>query len=66
MRKGISPYSGDTFHETPLALLVADYLVKLPDLCVSLVFIVCDLLTALVLAFGVEEARKFYVIKYAN
>lgn len=61
MRKGISPYTGDTFHETPVALLIADYLVKLPELLICLVFILCDLLTAVALASGVEEAKRFYV-----
>ncbi|XP_021961854.1 phosphatidylinositol glycan anchor biosynthesis class U protein [Folsomia candida] len=63
MRKGISPYTGDTFHETPVALLIADYLVKLPELLICLVFILCDLLTAVALASGVEEAKRFYFIK---
>jgi cell division protein FtsL len=61
MRKGITPYSGDTFHETPLSLVVADQLVKCPDLVVFLFFILCDVLTAVVLATAVEEARRFYV-----
>jgi len=61
MRKNISPYSGDTFHETPLSLVVADQLVKCPQIVVFLIFILIDVLTAFILAFAVEEARRFYV-----
>lgn len=61
--KSISPYTGDTYHETPITLVLAEYLDGLPDVFQFLVFILCDILTAVILALAVEEARKFYVRK---
>lgn len=62
MRKGINPYSGDSFHETPLTLWFVDYLVTpLPQVWISGVFILCDLITALLLALMVEQVKGFYV-----
>lgn len=59
--KQISPYAGDTYHETPITLLLAELLGGLPEMGLFLVFIICDILTAVILAFAVEEARSFYV-----
>ena len=56
MRNNVSPYEGDTFHETPLSLVAADFLSKLPACYLFLVFVLCDLLTAIILAFVVQEA----------
>lgn len=64
--KNINPYVGDTYHETPITLLLAELLGGLPDMGLYLVFILCDVLTAVVLALAVEEARSFYVSRIFN
>ncbi|XP_050521926.1 phosphatidylinositol glycan anchor biosynthesis class U protein [Daktulosphaira vitifoliae] len=48
--QNINPYDGDLFHETPLALIFFSFLTsKLSQFYISLIFIVCDLLTAFIL-----------------
>jgi len=50
--ENINPYDGDLFHETPLALVFFSHLTStLSEFYVSLVFIVCDLFTAIILYY---------------
>ncbi|KZS16662.1 phosphatidylinositol glycan anchor biosynthesis class U protein [Daphnia magna] len=44
-----SPYEGDVFHETPTGLLFYTYLLKLNCNVLQAVFILCDVITAIVL-----------------
>ncbi|GIY79784.1 phosphatidylinositol glycan anchor biosynthesis class U protein [Caerostris darwini] len=54
-RQGTNPYDSDIFHESPLGLITYDYLLShFPD-WLPLVFAICDLLTATVLAFVAEQ-----------
>ena len=45
-----SAYEGDVFHETPLALIVYSYITNLNTFALYFLFILTDVLTALVLA----------------
>lgn len=57
-----SPYDGDIFHEPPLSLMVYDYFTKAFDeQCLPLLFIACDLLTALLLALGAKKCGSYMV-----
>ncbi|KAE9543022.1 hypothetical protein AGLY_002933 [Aphis glycines] len=50
--ENLNPYDGDLFHETPLALVFFSNLTStFSDFYVSLVFIMCDLMTAFVLYY---------------
>ncbi|GIX97223.1 phosphatidylinositol glycan anchor biosynthesis class U protein [Caerostris extrusa] len=54
-RQGTNPYDSDIFHESPLGLATYNYLLThFPD-WLPLVFAICDLLTATVLAFVAEQ-----------
>jgi hypothetical protein len=66
LKRNISPYDGDTFHETPLMLLAADLLSQLPSTLLYIVFILSDVITAVTLAFSVEKAKNFYVSNTAT
>ncbi|XP_050716806.1 phosphatidylinositol glycan anchor biosynthesis class U protein-like isoform X1 [Eriocheir sinensis] len=48
--QGIPVYSGGVFHETPLCLLVSNFLIRTWQSYLPLVFVACDLLTAACLA----------------
>ena len=52
-----SPYEGDVFHETPIALEFYSFLASLPLFILRASFIVTDILTALVMA---RAAGIFY------
>ncbi|XP_071501031.1 phosphatidylinositol glycan anchor biosynthesis class U protein-like [Diadema antillarum] len=56
---GISPYAGDTFHETPLLLYSFHYLRSISPSLVPLVFVIADLLTAWTLRSAAQIAIKF-------
>lgn len=61
--KNINPYDGDLFHETPLALVFFSHMTStLSDLCVTFVFIACDLFTAVVLYY----TSKIYIQNLVN
>jgi phosphatidylinositol glycan class U len=60
-KNNLSPYDGDTFHETPLALLVSEYLVKFPPSLLFALFIASDLLTAVILVLVVKESLRSYL-----
>ncbi|XP_050441765.1 phosphatidylinositol glycan anchor biosynthesis class U protein [Adelges cooleyi] len=50
--QNINPYDGDLFHETPLVLIFFSYLTStLSELHIYLVFIVCDVITAIILYY---------------
>lgn len=48
-RYGISPYAGDIFHETPLALYVCDFLInRIPEF-IGIIYVIVDILTGITL-----------------
>ncbi|RWS28471.1 phosphatidylinositol glycan anchor biosynthesis class U protein-like protein [Leptotrombidium deliense] len=49
LRKGISPYSGDTFHETPIFLLFYSMLNELNEISINILYVMCDTATAVCL-----------------
>ncbi|RWS15875.1 phosphatidylinositol glycan anchor biosynthesis class U protein-like protein [Dinothrombium tinctorium] len=52
LKKGISPYEGDTFHETPIFLYFYSFLI---DHCfdwIPVIFVLCDVFTALSLGIS--------------
>ncbi|XP_053309770.1 phosphatidylinositol glycan anchor biosynthesis class U protein [Spea bombifrons] len=51
---GVSPYSGDVFHETPLIIYLFHFLVDY----VEIVFMITDALTAVALYLAVQEYNK--------
>ncbi|XP_053569370.1 phosphatidylinositol glycan anchor biosynthesis class U protein [Bombina bombina] len=51
---GVSPYSGDVFHETPLTVYLFHFLVDY----VEFVFMITDALTAVALYLAVQEYNK--------
>ncbi|MEE6522827.1 hypothetical protein FKM82_021446, partial [Ascaphus truei] len=51
---GVSPYSGDVFHETPLTLYLFHFLVEYAEI----VFMITDALTAVALYLAVQEFNK--------
>ncbi|BES97984.1 unnamed protein product [Nesidiocoris tenuis] len=71
-RHGISPYAGDIFHETPLALVLCDFMIRrLPDF-IGVVYVAVDVLAGLTLYFTaksymkeLERAQKREKKKYA-
>jgi len=63
MNRNITPYQGDTLHETPLTLVLASYLTQLPEIFLYSFSVLCDVLTALILAKSVQKAKSFYVRK---
>lgn len=50
IQHGISPYSGDTFHESPLFLAFYTQLCRLPVHWIDLFFITVDVMTAILLS----------------
>lgn len=55
-QEGINPYDGDIFHETPLALVIFDHMLRTIPRYIGLVFIFTDLLTSYLLFL---TARNF-------
>ncbi|XP_048354816.1 phosphatidylinositol glycan anchor biosynthesis class U protein [Sphaerodactylus townsendi] len=51
---GVSPYSGDVFHETPLVIYLFHFLIDYAEL----VFMITDLLTAVALYLAVQDYNK--------
>lgn len=49
LTKGISPYSGDTFHETPIFLLFYSMLNELNEISINILYVMCDAATAVCL-----------------
>lgn len=49
---GISPYSGDTFHETPIFLRLYQLLQRLPRTAIPFFFIALDIVTGLLLGWS--------------
>lgn len=47
--EGTDPYMGDMLHETPLGLIIYSWMIKSFKENITFVFIVCDLITALLL-----------------
>lgn len=63
-RAGVSPYSGDVFHETPLMLKFVDAVdCALGADRVWMSFVVADLLTALVLARICTELINYFMTR---
>lgn len=61
-RMQLSPYDGDIFHEPPLSLVVYDYVTTvLDEQFLPILFIVCDLLTAILLACGARKCVNYMV-----
>ncbi|XP_077542535.1 phosphatidylinositol glycan anchor biosynthesis class U [Haemaphysalis longicornis] len=61
-RMQLSPYDGDIFHEPPLSLVVYDYVTTvLDEQFLPLLFIVCDLLTAILLACAAKKCVNYMV-----
>ncbi|XP_071444560.1 phosphatidylinositol glycan anchor biosynthesis class U protein [Hetaerina americana] len=56
--EGIDPYSGDMFHETPVGLVIFDWLIRNCSRWLGLIFVASDLLTAHLLYM---TARYFMV-----
>ncbi|XP_050047473.1 phosphatidylinositol glycan anchor biosynthesis class U protein isoform X3 [Dermacentor andersoni] len=66
-RMQLSPYDGDIFHEPPLSLLVYDYVTKaIDEQWIPLLFIACDLVTALLLAVGAKKCVLYMVEQEAQ
>nr|XP_060628596.1 phosphatidylinositol glycan anchor biosynthesis class U protein [Anolis sagrei ordinatus] len=51
---GVSPYSGDVFHETPLIIYLFHFLVDYAEL----VFMITDMLTAVALYLAIQDYNK--------
>ncbi|XP_030389183.1 phosphatidylinositol glycan anchor biosynthesis class U protein [Gopherus flavomarginatus] len=51
---GVSPYSGDVFHETPLIIYLFHFLIEYSEL----VFMITDVLTAVALYLAVQDFNK--------
>ncbi|KAH8019849.1 hypothetical protein HPB51_022821 [Rhipicephalus microplus] len=66
-RMQLSPYDGDIFHEPPLSLIMYDYVTKtMEKQWIPLLFIACDLVTALLLALGAKKSISYMVQKEAQ
>uniref|UniRef100_A0A146L6N0 Phosphatidylinositol glycan anchor biosynthesis class U protein n=1 Tax=Lygus hesperus TaxID=30085 RepID=A0A146L6N0_LYGHE len=58
-RHGISPYEGDIFHETPIALYLCDFMINnIPDF-IGLVYVLVDILSGVMLYF----TAKAYMVE---
>ncbi|XP_067410564.1 phosphatidylinositol glycan anchor biosynthesis class U protein isoform X1 [Emydura macquarii macquarii] len=51
---GVSPYSGDIFHETPLMIYLFHFLIEYAEL----VFMITDVLTAVALYLAIQDFNK--------
>ncbi|XP_013787439.1 phosphatidylinositol glycan anchor biosynthesis class U protein-like [Limulus polyphemus] len=65
-RQGVSPYSGDVFHESPLSLLLYEIVTRYIVDWVSLLFVLCDLLTAFFLGAAARKCGKNLAEKESN
>ncbi|XP_037525987.1 phosphatidylinositol glycan anchor biosynthesis class U protein-like [Rhipicephalus sanguineus] len=66
-RMQLSPYDGDIFHEPPLSLMMYDYVTKaIEEQWIPLLFIACDLVTALLLALGAKKSVLYMVKREAQ
>lgn len=66
-RMRLSPYDGDIFHEPPLSLMVYDYITKtIEERWIPLLFVACDLVTALLLAHGAKKCVLYMVKQEAH
>ncbi|KAL3189742.1 hypothetical protein MRX96_021206 [Rhipicephalus microplus] len=66
-RMQLSPYDGDIFHEPPLSLIMYDYVTKtMEKQWIPLLFIACDLVTALLLALGAKKSISYMVQREAQ
>lgn len=55
----VDPYQGDVFHENPLVLVGANFLLKnLPVIYISIIFILLDLLTAVFIYYAAKAITK--------
>ncbi|XP_067145001.1 phosphatidylinositol glycan anchor biosynthesis class U protein [Centruroides vittatus] len=53
--QGISPYSGDTFHESPLALMLYKLMIQYVGEYVPLLFVISDVITTVFLMLGSKK-----------
>ena len=62
MKNQISPYLGDSVHETPLALVLAFNLIEMSTpLMIFSYFVLLDLLAAIFVGQAAEKFKEFYV-----
>lgn len=54
----VDPYQGDLFHENPLILLGASFLLKYFSDFVSVILILLDLLSAIFIFYGTKEITR--------
>ncbi|KAK9512799.1 hypothetical protein O3M35_001133 [Rhynocoris fuscipes] len=59
---GVSPYTGDVFHETPIALWIFNIMMTYFPSVIGIVFILCDIVTSIILYITaklyMEEIKK--------
>jgi len=60
---GISPYGSDAFHEAPLMLIFYKHLIKWLGSYVNAVFILADILTAIVLEKSARLFARYMLVK---
>lgn len=60
---GISPYNSDVFHEPPIMLLFYKFMVKLLGSYVNAVFILTDILIAIVLEKSARQFARYMLVK---
>ncbi|XP_077982983.1 GPI-anchor transamidase component PIGU-like [Glandiceps talaboti] len=58
---GISPYSGDVFHETPLILLIFHYIKSISSAWIPMIFVLLDLYIAWLLRNIVNSASRLMI-----
>lgn len=54
----IDPYQGDVFHESPIVLIGASFLLKNFSLFVPIILILLDLLTAVFVFYGAKGVTQ--------
>ncbi|XP_030831860.1 phosphatidylinositol glycan anchor biosynthesis class U protein [Strongylocentrotus purpuratus] len=59
LERGISPYAGDTFHETPLLLYIFYYVRSISPTLVPVMFVMVDLMTAFILHKVATRTMKY-------
>ncbi|KAL1130048.1 hypothetical protein AAG570_012991 [Ranatra chinensis] len=57
-QEGIDPYTGDIFHETPIALMFLNFLITNIPQAIGCVFVFCDILTAYILYLAATVYMK--------
>lgn len=55
---GVSPYDGDTFHETPVLLYIYRWLIKNWPNLIPILFIIVDVLTAVIISISCYKQLK--------